>query len=78
MTVLSHEVHEVLLEMSVATDLHDALMKKILSQAQRKDDELGPAEHRALADARREQRLWLDIYRRTQEMAAQVLSRSSS
>jgi hypothetical protein len=71
-------VHEVLLEMSIAADLHDDLMRKILSKAQRKDDELGPAEHRALADARREQRLWLDIYRRTQEMAAQVLSRSSS
>jgi hypothetical protein len=70
-------VQEVLLEMSVPTELHDGLMKNVLSQAQRKDDELGPAEHRALADARREQRLWLDIRRRTQEMAVQELSRSS-
>ncbi len=71
-------VHQVLRGMGVPADLHDGLMKKILSQAQRKDDELGPAEHRALSDARREQRLWLDIRRRTQEMAAQELSRSSS
>lgn len=62
-------IHEVLLGMSVPAGLHDGIMKKVLSQAQRKDDELGPAEHRALADARREQRLWLDIRRRTQEAA---------
>ncbi|MBJ6124655.1 transcriptional regulator [Microvirga splendida] len=62
-------IHEVLLGMSVPADLHDGIMKKVLSQAQRKDDELGPAEHRALADARREQRLWLDIRRRTREIA---------
>lgn len=71
-------VHEILLEMGVPAGLHGDLMKKVLSQAQRKDDELGPAEHRALADARREQRLWLDIRRRSQETAAQELSRSSS
>jgi hypothetical protein len=65
-------MHEVLLGMSVPADLHDSLVKKILSQSQRKDDELGPAEHRALADARREQRLWLDIRRRTQEMAGRL------
>jgi len=71
-------VHEVLRQMGVPADLHDGLMKRVLSQAQRKDDELGPAEHRALADARREQRLWLDIRHRTQEMAAQELSRTSA
>ncbi|MBD2745193.1 transcriptional regulator [Microvirga sp. BT688] len=70
-------VHEVLRGMGVPADLHDDFMNKVLSQAQRKDDELGPAEHRALADARREQRLWLDIRRRTQEMAAHELSRAS-
>jgi hypothetical protein len=61
-------VHEILLGLRVPADLHDDFMEKVLSQAQRKDDELGPAEHRALADARREQRLWLDIRRRTQEI----------
>lgn len=71
-------VHEVLRRMGVPADIHDDLMKKVLSQAQRKDDELGPAEHRALADARREQRLWLDIRRRAQEVAAQELSRAST
>ncbi|MEE1655746.1 transcriptional regulator [Microvirga sp. CF3062] len=65
-------VHEVLLGMSIPTDLYDGLMKKVLSQAQKKDNDLGPAEHRALADARREQRLWLDIRRRTQEIAGRL------
>jgi hypothetical protein len=65
-------VHGILLGMRVPAELHDGFMEKVLSQAQRKDDELGPAEHRALADARREQRLWLDIRRRTQEIAGHV------
>jgi len=62
-------MRDVLLGIGVPADLHDSLMKEVLSQAQRKDNELGPAEHRALADARREQRLWLDIRCRTQEIA---------
>ncbi|MBB3017778.1 hypothetical protein FHR70_000818 [Microvirga lupini] len=70
-------VREALIGMNVPVDLHDELMKRVLSQAQRKDDELGPAEHRALADARREMRLWLDIRHRTQEIAVQEISRSS-
>lgn len=65
-------MHDILLGISVPADLHDSLMRKVLSQAQRKDDELGPAEHRALADARREQRLWLDIRRQTQEIARRL------
>jgi hypothetical protein len=65
-------MHEILLGMHVPAELHDGLMESVLSQAQRKDDELGPAEHRALADARREQRLWLDIRRRTQEIAGNL------
>jgi hypothetical protein len=68
-TVHRQTVHDVLLDMRVPADLRDGFLGKVLSQAQRKDDELGPAEHRALADARREQRLWLDIRRRTQEIA---------
>jgi hypothetical protein len=67
-------MHEVLLGLSVPADLHDGLMKKVLSQAQRRDDAIGPAEHRALADARREQRLWLDILRRTREMAGRLVN----
>jgi len=72
-------MHEIFLGMGVPAELHDSLMKKVLSQAQRKDDELGPAEHRALADARREQRLWLDIRRRAREIAGadQTTSRPS-
>lgn len=65
-------VHEILLGMRVPADLHHGFMEKVLSQAQRKDDELGPAEHRALADARREKRLWLDIRHRTHEIAGRL------
>ena len=46
-------------------------------QAQRSDDELGAAAHRALADARREQRLWLDVKRRTEDIAAQLRGASA-
>lgn len=60
----------VLREANVPADRHRTLMQDILAQAQRTDDELGPAEHRALADARREQRLWHDIRRRAEETAA--------
>lgn len=70
-------MREVLLEMSIPAELHDELMKKVLSQAERKDDELGPAEHRALADARREQRLWLDIRDRTRDMARRLVHADS-
>jgi hypothetical protein len=65
-------VHDVLLDMRVPAGLHHGFVEKVLSQAQRKDDELGPAEHRALADARREQRRWLDIRRRAQEIAGHL------
>jgi hypothetical protein len=72
-TIHRQTMREVLLEMSIPAELHDELMKKVLSQAERKDDELGPAEHRALADARREQRLWLDIRGRTRDMARRLV-----
>jgi hypothetical protein len=62
-------VHEVLQIAGVPAELHDGIMRGVLAQAQRRDDQRGPAEHRALADARREQCLWLDIRRRAQEIA---------
>jgi hypothetical protein len=62
-------VHEALQVAGVPAELHDGIMKDVLAQAQRRDDQLGPAEHRALADARREQRLWLDIRQRVREIA---------
>jgi hypothetical protein len=67
-------VHGVLLDMGIRAELHDGLMKKVLSQAQRKDDALGPAEHRALADARREQLFWLDIRHRVRELAGGLVN----
>ncbi len=65
-------MHETLQSANVPTDLHDKIMKDVLAQAQKKDDGLGPAEHRALADARRELRLWLDIRDRARDMAERL------
>lgn len=67
-----HAMHETLQTAGIPTDQRDEVMKDILAQAQRKHDEFGPAEHRALADARREQCLWLDIHRRVQEVAGRL------
>jgi len=71
-TELAHRriVRDVLRNAQVPLDMHRALMKELLAQAQRVNDENGPAAHRALADAQREQRLWLDIRRRAEEAAA--------
>jgi DNA polymerase III epsilon subunit-like protein len=73
-TELAHRrvVREVLLSSSVPAALHKSIMQSILSQAEQHDDELGPAVHRALADARREHRLWLDIRRRTDEIVMRL------
>ncbi|MBM6578747.1 hypothetical protein ILT44_01035 [Microvirga sp. BT689] len=65
-------VHGILHNAGVPAELHDGILKDVLAQAQREDDQLGPAEHRALADARREQRLWLDIRHRVQEIAGHL------
>jgi hypothetical protein len=65
-------VHEALQIAGIPAELHDGIMKDVLAQAQRKDDQLGPAEHRALADARREQRLWLDIRQGVREIAERL------
>jgi hypothetical protein len=72
--VQKRTIREALQDAGVPTDLCRKIVLDILAQAGRKDDELGPPEHRALADARREQRLWLDIRRRAQETARRFLS----
>jgi hypothetical protein len=56
----------------VSAELQRELIRDILAQAQRRDDELGPAVHRALADAQREQRLWLDIRRHAADAAMRL------
>jgi hypothetical protein len=56
----------------VPADLQRELMRDILAQAQHRDDALGPAAHRALADAQREQRLWLDIRQRAVDVASRL------
>jgi hypothetical protein len=73
-TEMAHKrvMRDVLRAAQVPEDLHRTLMQDILEQAQRSNDELGPAAHRALADAQRERRLWLDIRRRAEETAAQI------
>ncbi|MGO4527376.1 transcriptional regulator [Microvirga sp. 2MCAF35] len=72
-TEMAHRriMREVLRDAEVPEELQRALMQDILAQAQRIDDKLGPASHRALADAQRERVLWLDIRRRAQEKAAE-------
>lgn len=71
-TEMAHRriVHDMLRNAQVPLDLHRALMQEILAQARHVNDERGPVAHRALADAQREQRLWLDIRRRAEEAAA--------
>jgi hypothetical protein len=72
-TEMAHKrvMRDVLRAAQVPDDLHRTLMQDVLAQAHRSNDELGPAAHRALADAQRERRLWLDIRRRAEEIAAQ-------
>jgi hypothetical protein len=65
-------LRDVLKAGNVPADLQRELMRDILAQAQHRDDELGPAAHRALADAQREQRLWLDIRQRAVEVASRL------
>jgi hypothetical protein len=71
-TEMAHRrvMRDVLCDARVPADLHRTLMQDILAQAQRSNDELGPAAHRALADAQRERLLWLDISHRAEEIAA--------
>jgi hypothetical protein len=72
-TEMAHKrvMRAVLRAAQVPDDLHRTLMQDVLAHAQRSNDELGPAAHRALADAQRERHLWLDIRRRAEEIAAQ-------
>lgn len=71
-TELAHQraVQEILLAAKVPEHLRDSAMREILAQVQRIDAELGAPEHRALADARRERDLWLDLRQRATEVAA--------
>jgi len=72
-TEMAHRriMREVLRDAEIPEERQRALMQDILAQAQRTNDKLGPAAHRALADAQRERRLWLDIRRLAQEKAAE-------
>jgi hypothetical protein len=65
-------MREALRAARIPKDRHRGIMQDIFAKARRKDDDLGPAVHRALADARREQRLWLDIRDRAADMAQQL------
>lgn len=71
-TEMAHRriVRDVLRDAQVPLDLYRTLMQEILAQARHVNVERGPAAHRALADAQREQRLWHDIRGRAEDAAA--------
>jgi len=64
-------IDEALKAAPLPPELHNGIVRDILAQAQRRDDALGPAVHRALDDARRELHLWLDIRRRAEDVVMQ-------
>ena len=72
-TEMAHRriMRDMLRDAHIPADLHRTLTRDILVRAQRGYEERGPAVHRALADARRERCLWLDIRRRAEEIAVQ-------
>jgi hypothetical protein len=65
-------VQDILRAANVPDHLQADATRDILIYAERRDIARGPAEHRALADARRERDLWLDIGRRATEIAARL------
>ncbi len=65
-------IREILKVRNAPADLQRELMRDILAQARHRDEELGPAAHRALADAQREQLLWLDIRRRALDAVSRL------
>jgi hypothetical protein len=62
---------DILRTAQIPAESHKTILQDILAQSQLKDDELGPAAHRALADAQREQRLWHDVRRRALKIAGE-------
>jgi hypothetical protein len=68
---------EILRVANIAPDLHDRIFQGILANARRVDNNLGPPTHRALADARREQRVWHDVHRIAEEAAARFLRQAT-
>ena len=50
--------------------------KEILAQARLKDESEGDPDHRALADAKRELRVWRDVQRRAEEYARSLKPRA--
>ncbi|WP_201832877.1 transcriptional regulator [Microvirga zambiensis] len=73
-TELAHQrvVQDILCAANVPDHLQAGATRDIIAYAEREDTARGPAEHRALADARRERDLWLDIRRRATEIAARL------
>lgn len=66
---VAHEdaIMQILREAGVPERELAALAKTILGQARLKDEADGAPDHRALADAKRELRIWLDVQRRAQD-----------
>ncbi|PVE22106.1 transcriptional regulator [Microvirga sp. KLBC 81] len=70
-TDVAHEraITRILQEASVPESELARLAKEILVQARQKDEAEGEPAHRALADAKRELRVWRDVQRRAEECA---------
>lgn len=77
-TDLAHEeaITRILQEASVPESELASLAKVILAQARQKDEADGDPAHRALADARRELRVWRDVQRRAEEYAKSLRPRT--
>ncbi|WP_230530736.1 3'-5' exonuclease [Microvirga roseola] len=56
----------VLQRAGVSSERYEGIFQEILGQARLKNDDAGPPEHRALADAQRELQVWRDVRRRAE------------
>ncbi|KLK91761.1 transcriptional regulator [Microvirga vignae] len=77
-TDVAHEsaICRILQEAGVSESECADLAKEILAQARRKDEADGEPVHRALADAKRELRVWRDVQRRAEECAKSLMPRT--
>jgi len=77
-TDVAHEaaIARVLREAGVSEDELAVHAQKILAQARLKDEAEGDPDHRALADAKQELRIWRDVQRRAEEYARSLKAKA--
>jgi len=77
-TDVAHEaaISRVLREAGVSEEELAVHAQKILAQARLKDEAEGDPDHRALADAKRELRMWRDVQRRAEEYARSLKAKA--